>query len=320
MSSKVEENQNPTVLPVPKKTEYLARTFSRTKRKDFENYVLNAVWNRLAMPEIQPVSQQLVMAQDHHYFIDLYFPQINFGVECDEPYHRGQLEQDRQRLITIEDTFGAIREDAAYQCYRVNLSVETSDEVERQIDECVRKIRSLVEDRKLQGKFVPWRFDGREYEEYFADKDVITDHDDITFPTIAAACNTVFGTDYAGIQRGCFKPNTFDKAGYGDYVAWFPKMAVDGQPRNKNWNNTVDVDHEFIHQMPTEKWKNDPDFKPQTKPDGHKLVTFANMKDKLTGHPGYRFLGVYKTVECFPGGGDLKKQDEKEFHIIRPLN
>lgn len=29
------------------KREYLIRTFSRTKRKDYENYILNAIWHKL---------------------------------------------------------------------------------------------------------------------------------------------------------------------------------------------------------------------------------------------------------------------------------
>ena len=39
------------------KRDYLIRTFSRTKRKDYENYVVNAVWNRLGMRDVKPVTQ-----------------------------------------------------------------------------------------------------------------------------------------------------------------------------------------------------------------------------------------------------------------------
>lgn len=31
---------------------YLIRALSRTKRKDYENYVVNAIWNRLAMDDV----------------------------------------------------------------------------------------------------------------------------------------------------------------------------------------------------------------------------------------------------------------------------
>ena len=33
---------------------YLIRALSRTKRKDYENYVVNAIWNRLAMGDVEP--------------------------------------------------------------------------------------------------------------------------------------------------------------------------------------------------------------------------------------------------------------------------
>ena len=41
------------------KTRYLIKTLSRTKRKDYENYVVNAIWNRISK-KIRPVTQQYV--------------------------------------------------------------------------------------------------------------------------------------------------------------------------------------------------------------------------------------------------------------------
>jgi hypothetical protein len=71
------------------KLAYLAKTLSRTTRKDYENYVVNAVWNRLVDDTLKPVSQQWLARSDGKgYFIDLYFPQVNLGVEYDEPFHR----------------------------------------------------------------------------------------------------------------------------------------------------------------------------------------------------------------------------------------
>lgn len=42
------------------KTIYLVKTLSRTKRKDYENYVINAIWQRLNNSDIEIVSQQYV--------------------------------------------------------------------------------------------------------------------------------------------------------------------------------------------------------------------------------------------------------------------
>lgn len=46
------------------KLEYIVRTLSRTRRKDYENYVVNAVWNRLGDESLKPVSQQWVARPD----------------------------------------------------------------------------------------------------------------------------------------------------------------------------------------------------------------------------------------------------------------
>ena len=54
---------------------YLAKTLSRTKRKDYENYVVNAIWNRVNDYRLVPVTQQYVTdGKGNRYFIDLYFP------------------------------------------------------------------------------------------------------------------------------------------------------------------------------------------------------------------------------------------------------
>ena len=66
---------------------YLAKTLSRTKRKDYENYVVNAIWNRINDPRLVPVTQQFIKDKEgNHYYIDLYFPQLKNSVECDEGY------------------------------------------------------------------------------------------------------------------------------------------------------------------------------------------------------------------------------------------
>jgi hypothetical protein len=68
------------------KTLYLIKTLSRTNRKDYENFVINAVWNRLGNDKIEVVSQQYIQnndpqSQHKHYFIDLYFPGLKSRME-----------------------------------------------------------------------------------------------------------------------------------------------------------------------------------------------------------------------------------------------
>jgi len=134
---------------------YLIRALSRTKRKDYENYVVNAIWNRLAMGDVKPVTQQLVLWPDgRRSFVDLYFPQAMIGVECDEAYHQGQRERDREREITITDVLRHIRGDD-YRALHVDVS-GSYEQVERSIDDCVRRIRAEIERRRQANEFTPW--------------------------------------------------------------------------------------------------------------------------------------------------------------------
>ena len=42
--------------------------------------------------------------------IDLYFPQINYGIECDEKYHLEHDEEDRIRTLSIEEMLDSVEE------------------------------------------------------------------------------------------------------------------------------------------------------------------------------------------------------------------
>ena len=85
------------------KRDYLVRTFSRTKRKDYENYILNAIWHKLDRSDIQPVTQQFIKRSDGKYaLVDLYFPQLNIGIECDEAHHIANELSDTNRTLTME--------------------------------------------------------------------------------------------------------------------------------------------------------------------------------------------------------------------------
>lgn len=71
----IETLNNPNVDD--RKREYLIKTLSRTKRKDYENYVINAIWHKLNRLDVQPVTQQYIRRSDGKYaLVDLYFPQI----------------------------------------------------------------------------------------------------------------------------------------------------------------------------------------------------------------------------------------------------
>lgn len=107
-------------MPYDKKREYLVRTLSRTKKKDYENYIINAIWHKLGRLDIQPVTQQYVKRTDGRYaLIDLYFPQINIGIECDEEFHIINEEHDKKREIKMEEMQVSYDETADFKLYRI---------------------------------------------------------------------------------------------------------------------------------------------------------------------------------------------------------
>lgn len=94
------------------KQRYLYRMFSHhTKDKEMENYVVNAIWARLDDLNVKPVTQQYVRRPNGYALIDLYFPQINYGVECDEAYHKDNTLKDAAREIDLQTALSACSED-----------------------------------------------------------------------------------------------------------------------------------------------------------------------------------------------------------------
>jgi very-short-patch-repair endonuclease len=126
------------------KRDYIIKTLSRTNRKDYENYVVNAIWNRLARLDIQPVTQQYVKRSDGRYaLIDLFFPQLNFGIECDESYHKVNIEHDLKRELTMLEMLGTVQETEDFILRRVD--VDTSlESIEKQINAIVDEINTLL--------------------------------------------------------------------------------------------------------------------------------------------------------------------------------
>ena len=65
----------------------------RTKNKKYENFVVNAIYNRVGNMELEPITQQYVCNPNDprkYYLIDLYFPQINYGIVVNESQHLGE--------------------------------------------------------------------------------------------------------------------------------------------------------------------------------------------------------------------------------------
>jgi very-short-patch-repair endonuclease len=270
--------------------EYIARTLSRTKRKEYENYVINAIWNRLGTAEIKPVSQQYIKYDDGYYLIDLYFPQLNIGIECDEGYHKQNAEHDKHRELTIFDILAQVKNTSEYRALHVDVT-RSYAEIEAEINDHVQTICKSIESQKSLGCFSEWR--DISPLDYFADKATISVEDDMAFRTIAETCNTLFSTEYENIQMSWFTPSSFRKKYGGEYKVWFPKLAVEGKAVSRGWHNELSQDGKSI----TEYNESSKGKAYDLKADHYvSRVTFTQVQDPITRKREYRFVGVFKLI------------------------
>lgn len=142
--------------------EYLVATLSkRTRDKKYENFVINYIWNILGDPTLKPVTQQYVnrRVRNHglglvnfdlenageedadHALIDLYFPSLRLGVECDEASHFDRRDNDERRTADIERAIVGYEEHRVQVEKDENGNAVSPDAVLAQIDDVVARIR-----------------------------------------------------------------------------------------------------------------------------------------------------------------------------------
>ena len=269
---------------------YITKTLSRTKRKDFENYVVNAIWNRIGQPELKPVSQQYLAKPDGgHYLIDLYFPQLNIGIECDEEHHKKQSVKDADREITISDVLNRVINTSTYLALHIDVT-KSYENIEKQINSHVSLIKEKLSDLEQNGDFVKWAI--KTPAEYFEGKRTITVADDIAFSTMAEACNTVFGTSYSGLQKSYFVPKTLREQ-FGDkYRVWFPILAAEGKAVKGGWNNELSHDGSYIIVYNEDEEMNKESL--ITPHYGEERIVFAKSVNLISNAKEYKFAGVFK--------------------------
>ena len=88
------------------KIDYLSVMFNkRTKNKIYENFIVNTIYALIDNSNLTPITQQAVKCNGNLYKFDLYFPQINYGIEIDEKQHENEKnkEADRKRTQNIID-------------------------------------------------------------------------------------------------------------------------------------------------------------------------------------------------------------------------
>lgn len=275
--------------------EYLIKTLSRTKRKDYENFVINAVWNRLDDNTIKPASQWYVKNKTGWHLIDLYFPQINFGVECDEGRHKSNQSSDEQRELTLIEVLSATNKHP-YVAFHIDVTLPF-DKIEQKINECVDKIKVLVKDRRRVNDFIEWT--DVDITKYFNDKQIIHASDDILFPTIVDTVNNLMQSNMKGYQQGYFTPRGLDPK----YKFWFPQLEIEGKAQARGWHNILSEDGATITEYNDDIKTNMVNWEAVNRKEflDYIRVTFAKVRDPITNKRAYKFVGLFEFKDVDDG-------------------
>ena len=311
------------------KLKYLAKALSRTKRKDYENYVVNSIYFRVGNKNLYPVSQQCVRGEENKfYYIDLYFPQLKIGIECDETFHKKQQEKDRLREIEIIRKLEAldvltsinyqniesidisraqrqegVENDSNVIILRIDVS-KTHEEVEEQIDKCVNIIKGKIAQKDIGNLFFKSK-----PEVFYKNKKEVSIYDNIIFHTNNDVCNIVLGQNYDGNQRQMIKlPENM--------LAWLPTKMDVSKPNVKGYANEISADGTKIYENTKDKAAREERIK-NKRHIGEKRVVFAKTKDPVTGIVGYRFFGVFIGSKYVEDGTLIYERIAEEFKIIK---
>lgn len=265
------------------KFEYIAKTLSRTKRKDFENYVINKIYNDLNDYDIKPVSQQYVKRSNGKYaLIDLYFPQFNIGIECDEIHHLNHKEEDNLRFTDIINSIK--EEDKEYEEIRIPIFNSSDKNQYRSIEDINKDINNAVNrirEKKAQTTdFEPWDTRPDIYKALEKNRLDIAD-------------NYIFTQEELRLffDRSGTTQNGFYKIIEDSYI-WLPGLAIENEgnytPYNKNLDyiNIISKDGKKIFEFL-------PDIK-KNKNEVFKRIVFVKMKDKILNRQVYKFAGVFE--------------------------
>ncbi len=262
-----------------KNLEYITRTFARTKRKDYENYAQLAIWRGIDRSGIKPVTQQYVKRYDNHWaLIDLFFPQLNIGIEIDEAYHAGQYKQvdDQIRADEVLSRFDYIGESMKPKIIRVNAH-EGLERFESDIRLAIKEINEAIVKLK-NGVYVPWNYsDEFDTSRYLSKGYIDLSEDDAKFRHQIDVAN-LFGHQYRGMQRGACRHGVDS-----DIMIWFPKLYETGY----KWHNKINSNGTEIVEW-TDGGGGDIPVNQRVR------YTFGDKKDDVFNTKFYRFLGEFQ--------------------------
>lgn len=282
---------------ISEQLDHVAYMFNvRTNGKKYENFIVNAIYAKVDNPDLMPVTQQYVRNPKDsrkYYLLDLYFPQINFGVEIDEGQHMSDECQvlDKARTEAIKSAIG-------YEEARISIvdkktgQKRSYPEISKDIDLIVLRIKQKIDD--LGG--VKWVTNEEKKRSLGIIKNgpgIFDIKQDVTYRSITEIYNICggcrgTGKDAKSLQKGFYKLNN-------QYYLWVPTLTIEDNASDAKYNNYLSEDGTVITEINNNPkgWDN--------YPGDRNRVVFMRMKD-MYGRSCIRFIGVFQ----------YKKGDSKE--------
>lgn len=263
------------------KINYITRLFQRTSNKRIENYVLTRIWHLLDNYDIKMVPQQYVSRDEINYALtDVYFPQIGFHIEVNEPAHYDNEEKIQQDLIRQND----VENNTGHKVFTIDCR-ENLEGIHKQIDNLISEINSTVTQQKQNGGFKPWRPENEHNPTFWRQKGTITLIDEVSFHTIEAICD-LFEADASKTKRGFLRKGGIQHPQYLQMFIWWPSE----RPRS-GWLNTFDEINGIITETHKDDKKRIDHYNYHSK-DKHTRIVFYHYKDIL-GLTNYKYVGVF---------------------------
>lgn len=160
MAIKINKNQELSSWKYLHYVEQIRKTFHVKKsKKDFrikkhENYVITSLIHDERLRELKPLTQHYVPLADKNYaLIDLYYPQIDFAIEVDEPHHLDHINEDKDRQRKIEDLIQCDFKRFAVATNEKEFNTLLLSDIETVKQQIITKMQSL----KSSGEFEAWK-------------------------------------------------------------------------------------------------------------------------------------------------------------------
>lgn len=263
------------------KLDYISRLLQRTSSKRIEHYVISRIWHLLDNYDVKMTPQQYVSRELSQYALtDIYFPQIGFHVEVNEPAHyesENKVNRDLKRQKEIELNTG--HQVFVIDCRKDILSIHS------QIAELVNKINSKVTEQIAQNKFKPWKPENEHNPNYWKEIGFISMSDEVSFYTIEDIC-LLFEADHQKTKRGFLRKGAIPNPNNTNQLIWWPAE----RPRS-GWLNHFDEINGIITETHSDPKKKSDHYYFHSK-ETQIRICFLHYTDVL-GLTNYKYVGVF---------------------------